>query len=162
LANSIDHNRRLILKGAVSSTTLALVVSSGLLAPKRLLAHWPKDAFNAQTLEDALQVLLGETEIKSNDKVKFKVGSPPTYAVNGASVPIEIQSSLTGIEQVSVLVENNPFPLAMNFELTSETQLPLKSFIKIAEDSNVYAVIRAQGKLYSTVRFVEVDIGGCG
>ena len=68
---------------------------------------------------------------------------------------------MTGIETVSVLVEKNPFPLAMQFQLTDETMLPLKSFIKIGEDSNVYAVIRAQGKLYSTVRYVEVDIGGC-
>jgi sulfur-oxidizing protein SoxY len=33
--------------------------------------------------------------------------------------------------------------------------------LKIAEDTDVIAVIKAQGKLYRTSRFVEVDVGGC-
>ncbi|PCH65284.1 MAG: transcriptional initiation protein Tat, partial [Gammaproteobacteria bacterium] len=44
---------------------------------------------------------------------------------------------------------------------TASLKLPFKSMIKIAEDSDVIAVIRADGKLYKTTRFVEVDIGGC-
>ena len=50
----------------------------------------------------------------------------------------------------------------MSMELTPVVQLPLKSMIKIREDSLVIAVVRAEGKLYKTSRFVEVDIGGCG
>jgi sulfur-oxidizing protein SoxY len=82
--------------------------------------------------------------------------------VNGASVPIEVITELENVERVAILVEKNPFPLAMSFELTSAVRLPFKSMIKISEDSNVIAVVRANGKLYKTTRFVEVDIGGCG
>ncbi|NQY26021.1 MAG: transcriptional initiation protein Tat [Piscirickettsiaceae bacterium] len=162
MTDLINTPRRTILKGAISVSTLALVAASGLLLPQRLLAHWPIDAFNAESVEDALLVLLGQAEVAEDSLLQFKVGSPPSYAVNGASVPIEIRSELKNIERVAVLVEKNPFPLAMSLDFTPAVKLPFKSMIKIREDSLVIAVIRADGKLYKTSRFVEVDIGGCG
>jgi sulfur-oxidizing protein SoxY len=105
---------------------------------------------------------VGQAEIASDKALNFKVGSPPSYAVNGASVPIAIESNLENIERIAILVEKNPFPLAMSFDLTPVAILPFKSMIKIREDSEVIAIIRAEGKLYKTSRFVEVDIGGCG
>jgi len=156
------QQRRTILKGAISASTLALVAASGLLLPQQLLAHWPGDAFNAETVEDALLALLGEAEVASDTALSFKVGSPPRYAINGASVPIQLQSDLKNIERIAILVEENPFPLAMSLEFTPAVMLPFKSMIKIREDSSVIAIIRADGKLYKTTRFVEVDIGGCG
>jgi sulfur-oxidizing protein SoxY len=161
MVDAINQQRRSVLKGAISASTLALVATSGLLLPQRLLAHWPSDAFNAETVEDALLALLGQAEIADDSALQFKVGSPPSYAVNGASVPIAIQSDLTNIERIAVLVDKNPFPLALSLEMTEAVKLPFKSMIKIAEDSDVIAVIRADGKLYKTTRFVEVDIGGC-
>ena len=158
----MNQQRRDVLKGAISASTLALVAASGLVLPQRLLAHWPKDAFTAETVEDALLALVGQAEIASDKALNFKVGSPPSYAVNGASVPVAIESELKNIERVAILVEKNPFPLAMSFDLSPEVLLPFKSMIKIREDSNVIAIIRAEGKLYKTSRFVEVDIGGCG
>lgn len=160
--NRANEQRRAFMKGAISASTLALVAASGLLLPQRLLAHWPTDAFNAEAVEDALLALLGQAEVADNAAIQFKVGSPPSYAINGASVPIEIRSDLDNIEQVLVLVEKNPFPLVMSLELTPDVKLPFKSMIKIREDSPVMAIIRAEGKLYKTSRFVEVDIGGCG
>jgi sulfur-oxidizing protein SoxY len=154
-------SRRQFVKGAISATTLALVASSGLLLPSRVLAHWPSDAFNAESVEDALLALLGQAEIAKSDELNFKVGSPPSYAVNGASVPIVIESNLENIQRVAILVEKNPLPLAMVIEPTAEVMLPFKSMIKMADDSQVIAVVRAGDKLYKTSRFVEVDIGGC-
>ena len=43
-----------------------------------------------ESVEDALLALLGEAKELDDSQVQFKVGSPPSYAVNGASVPIEI------------------------------------------------------------------------
>lgn len=156
-----DIDRRTIIKGAISASTLALVASSGLLLPQRVLAHWPSSAFTAETVEDALLALLGETEIANDKQVSFKVGAPPSYAVNGASVPIEVRSSLENIERVAILVEKNPNPLAMSVDLTPDVALPFKSMIKVAEDTEIIAVVRADGKLYKTSRDISVDIGGC-
>lgn len=156
-----DIDRRTIIKGAISASTLALVASSGLLLPQRVLAHWPSSAFTAETVEDALLALLGETEIANDKQVSFKVGAPPSYAVNGASVPIEVRSSLENIERVAILVEKNPNPLAMSVDLTPDVALPFKSMIKVAEDTEIIAVVKADGKLYKTSRDISVDIGGC-
>lgn len=161
MTENILEQRRTLLKGAISASTLALVAASGLLLPQRLLAHWPMDAFNAKTVEDALMALLGHAEVVDDTVVQFKIGSPPSYAVNGASVPIEIRSKLEGIERIGILVEKNPNPLAMSLDFTPAVRLPFKSMIKISEDSLVIAVISAGGKLYKTSRMVEVDIGGC-
>lgn len=158
----LNQQRRKLIKDAISASTLTLVAASGLLLPQRLLAHWPADAFTAETVEDALLALVGQAEVATDKALNFKVGSPPSYAVNGASVPVAIESNLENIERVAILVEKNPFPLAMSFELTPAVLLPFKSMIKIREDSQVIAIIRADGKLYKTSHFVEVDIGGCG
>ncbi|MFT7413760.1 MAG: sulfur-oxidizing protein SoxY [Methylophagaceae bacterium] len=161
MANNMLEQRRTVLKGVISASTLALVAASGLILPQRVLAHWPMDAFSAKTVEDALMALLGQAEVVDDSVVQFKVGSPPSYAVNGASVPIEIRSTLNDIERIAVLVEKNPNPLAMSLDFTSAVRLPVKSMIKISEDSLVIAVVSAGGKLYKTSRIVEVDIGGC-
>ncbi len=158
----LNENRRLLLKAGVSSVTLALAMSSGLLLPRQVIAHWPKAAFSALSVEDALLALLGKTESVTGKEIKFKTALPPSYAVNGASVPVEIESDLEDIERVVILVEKNPVPLIMSADFTKEMVMPFKTMIKIAEDSNVIAVVCAGGKLYSTSRFVEVDIGGCG
>lgn len=161
MTNETNQHRRSLLKGAISASTLALVASSGLMLPRRLLAHWPSDAFTADTVEDALKALLGQAQVADDKQISFKVGAPPSYAVNGASVPVEVRSELPNVERIAILVEKNPNPLAMSVDLTPDVALPFKSMIKVAEDSEIIAVVRADGQLYRTSRKIAVDIGGC-
>lgn len=161
MTNRYDLDRRRFIKDTISASTLAMVAASGLALPRVLLAHWPQDAFNAETLEDAILTFLGEAEEVNEEAIQFSIGSPPTYAVNGASVPVEISSSLQNIQRVAFLVEKNPFPLAMALEPTPAVSFPFKTMLKVAEDSEIIAMVRANDKLYRTSRYVEIDIGGC-
>lgn len=161
MTEKFDEYRRKLIKQSISASTLALVAASGLTIPRVLLAHWPQDAFNAETLEDAILTFLGEAEEVNEEAIQFTIGSPPTYAVNGATVPVEISSSLQNIQRVALLVEKNPFPLAMALEPTSAMNFPFKTMLKVAEDSEIIAMVRADDKLYRTSRYVEIDIGGC-
>lgn len=161
MSDKFDEYRRNLLKKSISASTLALVAASGLTIPRVLLAHWPQDAFNAETLEDAILTFLGEAEEVDEEAIQFSIGSPPTYAVNGASVPVEITSSLENIQRVAFLVEKNPYPLAMALEPTPAVSFPFKTMLKVAEDSEIIAMVRANDKLYRTSRYVEIDIGGC-
>ncbi|THK41517.1 transcriptional initiation protein Tat [Methylophaga sp. SB9B] len=161
MTEKFDEKRRKLIKQSISASTLALVAASGLTIPRVLLAHWPQDAFNAETLEDAILTFLGEAEEVNDEAIQFTIGSPPTYAVNGATVPVEISSSLQNIQRVAFLVEKNPFPLAMALEPTSAMSFPFKTMLKVAEDSEVIAMVKADDKLYRTSRYVEIDIGGC-
>ncbi len=156
-----DQQRRRLIKQGLSAAVLTMLAGSGLLLPQRVLAHWPRDAFTAETVEDALRALMGEATPVEDESVFFTVGSPPSYAVNGASVPVEIQTNLENVQRIAIIVDKNPSPLAMSIEPGAALKPPFKTMIKIAEDSDVYAVVRAGDKLYQTSRFVEVDIGGC-
>lgn len=161
MTSPIHPERRAVLKRFLSASTLAMVASSGLLLPQRVLAHWPGDAFTAETVEDVLLALMGQAETIEETGVKFTVGKPTKLITDGQSVTVEVASKLANIERVALLVDNNPNPLVMSFELTENVMMPLKTRIKIvAGESQLIAVIRADGKLYKTTRDVRVYAGG--
>jgi len=157
----INIQRRILIKKSLSASTIAMVVTSGLLLPQRVLAHWPTKAFNAETVEDVLLALLGKANIGSSEKLNFSVGKPAKRIANGGSVSVEINSELENIERFAILVDNNPFPLVMSIDFSLDALLPLKTRIKLIKGkSKVIAVVRAGGKLYMTEREVRVDTGG--
>ncbi len=160
MTDTINPQRRALLRKAFSASTLALVAGSGLILPQRLLAHWPSDAFTAEAVEDAILAIMGQAEIATTKTLKFTTGKPPKKTVSGDSVAVQIDSELDNIERIAILVENNPYPLVMSLDLISAVKLPFKTRIKIAKDSSVIAVARADGVLYKTERFVSVVIGG--
>ena len=160
MSDKMNSQRRALLKKTFSASTLALVASSGLLLPQRLLAHWPSDAFTAEAVEDAILAIMGQAEIVADATLSFSTLHPPKKTVSGDSVTVQIHSELDDIERIAILVENNPYPLVMSLDLTPAVKLPFKTRIKIAEDSSVIALARADGVLYTTKRFVSVEIGG--
>jgi sulfur-oxidizing protein SoxY len=160
MSDKMNSQRRALLKKTFSASTLALVASSGLLLPQRLLAHWPSDAFTAEAVEDAILAIMGQAEIVADETLSFSTLHPPKKTVSGDSVTVQIHSELDDIERIAILVENNPYPLVMSLDLTPAVKLPFKTRIKIAEDSSVIALARADGVLYTTKRFVSVEIGG--
>ena len=78
MSDSFDEYRRKIIKQSISASTLALVAASGLITPRVLLAHWPQDAFNAETLEDAILTFLGEAE-EVAELVSFLASKKASY-----------------------------------------------------------------------------------
>ena len=125
----IDIERRKLIKKSLSASTIAMVATSGLLLPQRVLAHWPTKAFNAETVEDVLLALLGKANISSSKKLNFSVGKPAKHIVNGSSISVEINSELENIERFAILVDNNPFPLVMSMDFSPDVLLPLKIMV---------------------------------
>ncbi|MEJ2159190.1 MAG: thiosulfate oxidation carrier protein SoxY [Chromatiales bacterium] len=145
-------HRRVFLSGAIA-------ISALLTLPRALLAAYPTKAFGADNADDALSTLLGSAEHSPSDKITL---TAPDIAENGAVVPISVATSLEGAESISVLVEENPQPLVASFDLTPGTMADVSTRIKMGKTSNVIAVVKANGKLYSTSKEVKVTIGGCG
>jgi sulfur-oxidizing protein SoxY len=157
----VDSQRRTWIKKTLSASTLAMVAASGLLLPQRVLAHWPTDAFSAETVEDALLALLGQADVAEGQMLNFSVGKPAKHIVDGQSVSVEIDSELEDIERLVILVDNNPFPLVMSLDFTRDVLLPIKTRVKIVDgESQLMVVVRAGGQLYKTVRTLRVDISG--
>lgn len=150
--------RRTFLKGSLTSSMLGIASSAGLLTPRMVLAAWPESAFAAVSLDVSMKALLDSTSTTSSNDINIKA---PDIAENGAVVPITISTSIKA-ESISLFVKENPFPLACTFDLGETTEGVISTRIKMGKTSDVIAVVKSGGKLFSTKKLVKVTIGGCG
>ena len=81
---------------------------------------------------------------------------------NVAVVPVKIKIDLRNVESITILVEKNPIPLIANFNMTPECAGFVATRIKVGETSTITVIVKSDGKLFSTKKFVEVIEGGCG
>jgi len=151
--------RRTLLKGTLAAGAVGMAVGTGLLTPRTVLAAWPKDAFEAKSVDAALNILFGASNLEGSDKIKIKA---PDIAENGAVVPVSVDASIDGIEAISILAEKNAQPLTSSYRLGPGAEGYVATRIKMGKTSSVIAVVKAGGKLYSTGKEVKVTIGGCG
>lgn len=132
-------------------------------APAEAKSAYPENvakAFKAKNKDEALKELLGESTSENSDKIKIKA---PDIAENGSVVPIEVTTTLEGVETVALLVEKNPVPLIAAFDFPGQKSGGLiTTRVKMGQTSNVIAVVKSGGKLYSQKQEVKVTIGGCG
>ena len=150
--------RRTFMKGTLATSGVAVALSAGLLNPRAVLAAWPKTAFEAKSVPDALSGLGVATTAASSD-IEIKA---PDIAENGAVVPVTVSTSIAGVSSISIFVEKNNSPLAAHFSLKGTAQGVVATRIKMQKTSAIIAVIKANGKAFSARKEVKVTIGGCG
>ena len=155
----MDQQRRILLKSTLAASATTMAISAGLLTPKAVLAAWNTAAFNAKDVDAALTGAYDSTALTDSNKIKLKA---PDVAENGASVTITVDSKLDKTEAISILVKNNAQPLTATFKLGAKTKGFITTNIKMGKSSDVIAVVKANGKLYTTKQQVKVTIGGCG
>lgn len=136
---------------------LAALVASGLLTTRQARAAVDRSAFDIKTLDEALKALGSKAE-ESGDVTL----TSPDIAENGAVVPIAVTSKLPKTEEIYILVEKNPQPLTATFTIPAGTEPFVSTRAKMGQSSNVYAVVKADGKLYYAVKETKVTLGGCG
>jgi len=151
--------RRTFMKGTLAAGSVAVAVGAGLLSPRAVLAAWPKSAFEAKSVQDALTGLFGSDATSPSSDISIKA---PDIAENGAVVPVSVQTGIAGATDISIIVEKNGVPLAANFKLKGSAKGFVATRIKMQKTSNVIAVVRAGGKAHSARKEVKVTIGGCG
>ena len=153
-------NRRDVLKAGSSGSVIALMLSAGLLKSEVAFAQeWNKGAFETKSLADTVKALGGTAPIESKDVV---FSSAPDIAENGAVVQVGVQSKLPKTESIAILVEKNPYALAANFTIPDGTEPIVTTRVKIGQTSNVYALVKADGKFYYASKEIKVTLGGCG
>lgn len=145
--------RRLFLHGAVAVAAL-------LAFPRAILAAvWPEKAFSATAASQAMTEMFGTDQTTPSKAISLSV---PEVAENGAVVPVSVSTTLENVKSVSIVVEKNPRPLAISFDVLPGTLPDVACRIKMAETSQVMAVVQTDSGLYSTSGDVKVTIGGCG
>lgn len=149
----MNSKRRKVLQ---FTALVSFMAGSGLLSEADA-AEWNKAAFGAKSMDDVMKALGGGSAEKS-DAVSLKA---PDIAENGAVVPVGITTTLKATE-MAILVEKNPNMLAAYFELPAGADPFVTTRVKMGQTSNVYALVKADGKWFSAVKEIKVTLGGCG
>lgn len=151
--------RRVFLKGAMAAGATSAAVMAGLITPQAVIAAWNENAFKAKNLNEAINGAMGGSDATDSDAITVKA---PAIAENGAVVPVTVKTSIADVTSIALLVEKNAAPLSAIFHLPEGTLPDVSTRLKMGQTSNVVAVIKADGKLYSARKEVKVTIGGCG
>ena len=156
----MDSGRRAILRSAGQTTLVALAAAAGLIKPEDARAEgWNKSAFDARSLGEVLKGLAAGEPAQSKDIAFVQT---PEIAENGAVVPIGITSALAKTEAIAILIEKNPNTLAAVFDIAPGTEAAISTRVKMAQTSNVYALVKADGRYYIASKEIKVTLGGCG
>lgn len=148
----MNMHRRSFLRSAAALLGLLMAV------PLRVLAAvWNKPAFESTNVEGALRGLEANRISSSPDIVLLA----PDFAENGAIVQIEVESRIPDTEAIAIISDKNPTPLIANFVFSNGADPYVVTRIKMAETSELRAIVKAGGQYYSTSRKVEVAVGGC-
>ena len=151
--------RRSFLQAACVSSVLAVASGAGLLRPEKVFAaQWPATAFSSTTLHDAVNNLFGSNQL--NDDARVKIDAQ-TLAENGGRVPIAVETEFEEVEMIAVFVSENSYPLAARAQPRNAAAGFFGARIKMAKSSEILAVVKSSGKLYSARKYIEVTVGGC-
>ncbi|MEE8482221.1 MAG: thiosulfate oxidation carrier protein SoxY [Acidiferrobacterales bacterium] len=152
--------RRTFLKGTVASGVIVAAAGAGLLRPTEVLASaYPKSAFGVKGVDGTLKKLFGTSSVTKSSKIKFI--NPTIQAENSQVVPITINTSLKA-DSIAILVAKNPSAMAASVDLSGAAKGYFRTKIKMGKTSDVFAVVKSGGKLYSNKIKIKVTVGGCG
>jgi sulfur-oxidizing protein SoxY len=122
-----------------SVAALAAAGAAGLLrSAESRAANWNKAGFESKAL------------------------TAPDIAENGALVPVAVTSRIPNTQQISIVAEKNPFPLAATFEIANGAEGYVRTDLKMGQTSDIWAVVKADGKFYVAKTEVKITVGGCG
>ena len=150
----MNQSRRTALK---STGAFATLVSLGIVTQSQAQAAVDQASFQVKTLEDALKAIGGTPA--TSDQVSVV---SPDIAENGAVVPVGATSKLANTTEMYLIVEKNPTPLSCAFFIPAGTAADVQTRLKMGQSTNVVAVVKADGKLFSASKETKVTLGGCG
>ncbi len=152
----MDAKRREVMKTGGGLLALA---AAGIIRPREALAQeWNKAAFETKSVAETVKALGGGGSTPSSGIEIIA----PDIAENGAVVPIAVESKLSKTQAIAILIEKNPNTLSAEFAIPAGTDPFVGTRVKMAETSNIYALVVADGKYFHAMKEIKVTIGGCG
>ncbi|HLR77570.1 MAG TPA: thiosulfate oxidation carrier protein SoxY [Burkholderiaceae bacterium] len=154
----MNQQRRSVLK---VGTVMALAVSAGILKPEQAWAiqqEWDEKAFAATDVDGVVKALGGDSATES-DQITLIA---PDIAENGAVVPVGVNSALPNTTEIAIMVPDNPSTLTAFFKIPEDGIPEVATRIKMGQTSDVYGLVKADGKYYMVHKEVKVTLGGCG
>lgn len=160
----MNHQRRNTLKVGGGLGVLGLLAAAGMVKPEMVNAAWDQAAFEAKNMDAAFTAFGAGKPAESAGKPAESadvVISAPDIAENGAVVTVGVVSNLPGTEQIVIMIEKNPNIVAATFTLPEGTVADVQTRMKMCQTSEVYAMVKADGKFYVAKKEVTVTRGGC-
>ena len=146
-------NRRSFIKNTLASSIAISAFSSVLLVPKVAFSGVKEFAKISKVVKTNIGSL-------ATGVFKFKT---PKLAENGALVPLTVDATdIAGVTQIAFYVKNNNTPLVAVFTMSNGSLGYVSTRIKMAESSEVSAIISANGKVSVRTNNIKVTVGGCG
>jgi sulfur-oxidizing protein SoxY len=159
----IDQKRRLVLKSALGFGAAGLAVAAGAVPfsvfAASTAAGWSEKAFGTKGVDATIKALYGNMKAVESDQITV---TAPEIAQNGAVVPVTVESALPNVTAMALLVEKNPNPLAAAYNIPAGAMPFVSNRLKMAETTDVIALVVSDGKLYRASKNVKVTVGGCG
>lgn len=114
-------------------------------------------AFEAKDTANAL-IQLGVVNPGPGKRILLDV---PEIVDEKGNLVIKVKSTIPNTDWIAVLIEKNPYPLVGAYDLADKAMsVEVKS--KLAQTSNIIAIVRADGKYYRVDKEVKVAAtGGC-
>jgi sulfur-oxidizing protein SoxY len=154
----MNRKRRKVLQHGAGLGVLGALMAAGFIRPEEALAQDWKAAFETKSVADTIKALGGSGATASKDITI----TAPDIAENGAVVPVAVASAIPKTESIAILIEKNPNTLAASFSIPAGTEPSIGTRVKMGQTSNVYALVKADGKFYSAAKEIKVTLGGCG
>ena len=154
----MSMNRREVLKVGGGAAVYSALASMGFFAANPAMAAWNKAAFETKSIADTLKVLGVSGTANSADVVI----TSPDIAENGAVVPVGVASKIAKTQMIAVMVEKNPAMMAGMYEFGPNAEADISMRVKMGQSSDVYALVKADGKFFMAKKEIKVTLGGCG
>ncbi len=121
------------------------------------LPLWPRLGYpDDARLRQALQELTGGTLPKYHPGVGLRM---PSRAVSRLAVPVRVACRLRRVDMIALLVRDHPDPLAARFNLSPRMRPAIRTHLRILQDSEVIAVVRADGRYFRQSAKISVSEG---
>ena len=92
------------------------------------------------------------------DLVKLSRLPYSTFLAVGKIVYREVRRS----DLLALLIDKNPFALTGAYNIMPGAEAEVNMRVKMGQSSDVYAIVRADGKYFMAKKEIKVTLGGCG
>ncbi len=152
-------SRRHFLRRTLGVGGVAVGAATGLLRPSQVLAEWPAARFAPRGVAEALADLTGGVTPVPSAGIRIRA---PETASDPRSVPVTIEATLPAVTEVWLVVAENTLPVVAGFQLEPQAIAFVSLRTKIAKTSELIALVRSQGSVYTAQTRVQVPSGdGC-
>ncbi|MCG7984128.1 MAG: hypothetical protein JAY90_15430 [Candidatus Thiodiazotropha lotti] len=152
--------RRELLKSGIKLSLYTFVISGFGFHAFKTSANWPKNIFQTDTLEKAIEAITGQSNhrLQASDRVKIKVDK---IVEDGSTVPVTITSELEATRTITVLSDKNPNPVIARYQMTSSIAPTISTRIKMGGSGSIIAVVETDNGYFSASKKIKVTAGGC-